>query len=215
LDYGIVQLGGGDYLLPKVTRQRFIGRDGSEAENTLSFSACREYQAESKVAFGGGGLASGGQGGIPLAALDLPAGLPVTVELLTAVRFGQAAAGDAIEGRLVKPIRDERQKTLVAEGAAVRGRLMRVETAFGRRTERTVALRWETVQVGGVMAPLSLLPNRRPADLKTGVGNVLRTRGMEIELPLPSENRYGVFHFSAERAVLESGFRSEWVTAQP
>ena len=92
---------------------------------------------------------------------------------------------------------------------------MRVETAYGRRTERTVALRWETVQVGGVMAPLSLLPNRRPAQLRTGAGNVLRTRGMEIELPLPSESRYGVFHFSAERAMLESGFRSEWVTAQP
>ncbi len=215
LEYGIVQLGGGDYLLPKVSRQRFIGRDGSEAENTISFSACREYQAESKVAFGGGGLPGGGQAGVPAAALDLPAGLPVTVELVTALRFGQAAAGDAIEGRLVKAIRDERQKTLVAEGAAVHGRLMRVETAYGRRTERTVALRWETVQVGGVMAPLSLLPNRRPAQLRTGAGNVLRTRGMEIELPLPSESRYGVFHFSAERAMLESGFRSEWVTAQP
>ena len=215
LEYGIVQLGGGDYLLPKVARQRFIGREGSEAENTMSFSACREYQAESKVAFGDGAHAGGGQPGIPVAALDLPAGLPVTVELVTAVRFGQAAAGDAIEGRLVKAIRDERQKTLVAEGATVQGRLMRVETAYGQRAEHTVSLRWETVQVGGVMAPLTLLPNRRPADLKTGVGNVLRRRGMEIELPLPSESRYGVFHFSAERAMLESGFRSEWFTAQP
>jgi hypothetical protein len=215
LEYGIVQLGGGDYLLPKVARQRFIGREGSEAENTMSFSACREYQAESTVAFGDGGHTGGRQPGVPATALELPAGLPVTVELVTAVRFGQTAAGDAIEGRLVKPIRDERQKTLVAEGAAVRGRLMRVETAYGRRAEHTVALRWETVQVGSVMAPLSLLPDRRSADRRTGVGNVLRSRGMEIELPLPSESRYGVFHLSAARTMLESGFRSEWFTAQP
>ena len=44
LDYGTVQLGGDDYLLPKVTHQRFIGRDGEEDENTVTFSACREYQ---------------------------------------------------------------------------------------------------------------------------------------------------------------------------
>src|SRR5579862_8517151 len=30
LEYGVVQLGGGDYLLPTVARQRFIGREGAE-----------------------------------------------------------------------------------------------------------------------------------------------------------------------------------------
>jgi hypothetical protein len=215
LEYGIVQLGGGDYLLPKVARQRFIGREGAEAENAMTFSACREYQAESRVAFGDGAQMGGGKPGIPAMALGLPVGLPVTVDLVTAVRFGQAAAGDAIEGRLAKPIRDDRQKTLVAEGAAVQGRLMRVETGHARGIEHTVALRWEKVEAGGVMVPLSLLPNRRPGDLRTGVGNVLRSRGMEIELPLPSESRYGVFHLPGGREVLESGFRTEWFTAQP
>ncbi len=214
LEYGIVQLGGGDYLLPKVARQRFIGREGAEAENTMSFSACREYQAESNVAFGEGAHIGGGQPGIPAAPLGLPAGLAVSVELITPVRFGQAAAGDVIEGRLAKPIRDERLKTLLAEGAVVQGRLMRVEIAHARDMEHTVALRWEAVQTGGVMVPLSLLPNRRPVDLRTR-GNVLRTRGMEIELPLPSESRYGVFHLPGGRDVLESGFRTEWSTARP
>jgi hypothetical protein len=65
------------------------------------------------------------------------------------------------------------------------------------------------------MVPLSLLPNRRPASLRTGAGNVLRRRGMEIELPLPGESHYGVFHLPAERTVLESGVRSEWITAKP
>lgn len=215
LEYGVVQLGGGDYLLPKVARQRFIGRDGAEAENTMSFSACREYQAESKVAFGEGARTGASEASNPAAAADLPAGLPVTVELITSVRIGQAAAGDPIEGRLAKPIRDERQTTLVPEGAAVAGRLTRVETAYAPRVQHTVVLRWETVRIGGAMAPLSLLPIRRPADLRTGGGNVLRRRGMEIELPLPSESRYGVFHLPAERAVLESGFRSEWLTLRP
>ena len=215
LEYGMVQLGGGDYLLPKVARQRFIGRDGSEAENTMTFAACREYQAESKVAFGVGAPMDGGQPRIPAATLNLPAGLPVTVELITEVRFGRAAAGDVIKGRLLKPIRDQRQKTVVPEGAAVQGRLMRVETGFARGIDHTVALRWEAVQVGGAMEPLSLLPNRRPGDLRTGAGNGLRSRGMEIELPLPGEGRYGVFHLPGGRDVLESGVRAEWFTAKP
>jgi hypothetical protein len=215
LEYGIVQLGGGDYLLPKVARQRFIGRDGSEAENTMTFAACREYQAESKVAFGVGAPIDGGQLNIPAATLGLPAGLPVSVQLITEVRFGRAAAGDVIKGRLLKPIRDQRQMTVVPEGAAVQGRLMRVETGYARGIEHTVALRWEAVQVGGAMEPLALLPNRRSADLRTGAGSGLRSRGMEIELPLPGEGRYGVFHLPGGRDVLESGFRTEWFTAKP
>jgi hypothetical protein len=215
LEYGIVQLGGGDYLLPNVARQRFIGREGSEAENTMSFAACREYQAESKVAFRVGAPMDSGQPNIPAATLGLPAGLPVSVELITEVRFGRAAAGDAIKGRLLRPIRNQRQETVVPEGAAVRGRLMRVETGYARGIEHTVALRWDAVEVGGAMEPLSLLPNRRPADLRTGARNGLRSRGMEIELPLPGEGRYGVFHLPGGRDVLESGFKTEWYTAKP
>ncbi len=52
LDFGVVQLAGAGYLLPKLARQRFIGREGAESENAMTFSACREYQAESKLSFG-------------------------------------------------------------------------------------------------------------------------------------------------------------------
>ena len=214
LEYGVVQLGATDYLLPKAARQRFIGRNGDEAENTVSFSACREYQAESKLAFGGGAPGSQSEAGMKAVVLDLPEGLPVTVELTTAVRPGEAGAGDRIEGRLAAPIRDAKQRTLVPEGTAVQGRLMRVEALYSSRPQVTVALRWETVQVGSAMAPVALLPNRRPPDLRTSGAGGLRRRGMEIELPLPSESQYGVFHIPGGR-VLESGFQSEWITAKP
>jgi len=217
MEYGLVQLGGGDYLLPKATRQRFIGRDGSEAENSLAFSACRQYQAASKLTFGPGLEPAGAtRGGAPGTAWDLPAGLPVTVELVAAIHCDSAAAGDLIDGRLAKPIRDERQrKTWVPEGAKVQGRLMRAEIRHSHPAEFRIALRWETLVVDGVKVPFSVLPNRRPIALdKAGVGG-LRRRGMEIELPLPGEGQYGVYRFSGEGTVIESGFRAEWLTAQP
>ena len=152
LEYSVVQLSGSEYLLPKVARQRFIGRDGFEGENTMSFSACRDFQAESKVEFDAAAEASGTLSTTPAAMPDLPAGLPVTVELTTAVRFGEAAAGDRIEGRLTKPIQDEHKRTLMAEGAVVQGRLMRVEIRHSPRPERIVVLRWETIRIGATRA---------------------------------------------------------------
>ena len=216
LEYGIVRLDGGDYLLPKVARQRFIGREGAEAENTMKFSACRQYQAESKVVFGVGAQTAGGQVSISAKGLDVPAGLLVTVELTTPIRVGEAAAGDPIEGRLAQPIRDEQQNVLVTEGATLQGRLMRVETVYSARVEHTVALRWEGVRIDGAIVPLSLLPNRRPPDQqRISASGTLRRRGIETELPLPGELRYTVFHLSGERPVLESGMRSEWRTTKP
>jgi hypothetical protein len=216
MEYGLVQLDGGDYLLPKATRQRFIGRDGSEAENSVAFSACRDYQAESKLTFGPGLEPAGTRGGARGTAWDLPTGLPVTVELVTTIHGDKAAAGDPIDGRLAKPIRDERQqKILVPEGAKAQGRLMRVEIRYSHPAEFTLALRWETLDVDGVKMPFSVLPNRRAAEPGRAGAGGLRRRGMEIELPLPGEGQYGVYHFSREGAVMESGFRTEWLTAKP
>ena len=51
LEYGTVRLSNDDYLLPMMTRQRFIMRDGSEGENIITFSACRDFRGESTVNF--------------------------------------------------------------------------------------------------------------------------------------------------------------------
>jgi hypothetical protein len=213
LDYGLVRLRGAEYLLPKVARQRFIGREGSETENTLTFSACREYKAESTLTFG---VKPAGERQPAAAPSGLPADLPVSVALAAPVQLDRAAAGDRLQGRLARPIRDERQqKTLAPEGALLEGRLMRVETRHSLPVEITVALRWETIEVDGASIPLSMIPDRQTGGLKIGGPGILRTRGVEIDLPLPGEGYYAIFHFKGEHAVMESGFRSEWLTARP
>jgi hypothetical protein len=214
LEYALIHLGEDDYMLPKVARQRFIGRDGAEGENSVSFSACREYQAESKLSFGEGKPTGGLSSDNPGAALALPPGLPVSVELAAVIHAGKAAAGDSIEGRLAEPIRDGQQKVLVPAGAVVQGRLMRVETRFLPHPVFTVALRWETIRIGEITSPVSLTPNRQPADPKPGARAGLLRRGVEFELPLPSEGTYGVYHVPGGTA-LGRGFRSEWFTAKP
>ena len=207
LDYGMVELSGNGYMLPKVARQRFIGREGGEAENTMTFSACRDFQAESKVNFDDAAQTGRRQPTASPASFDLPPSLPVSVELLTAVHFGAAAAGDRIQGRLAAPILDEHGKILFPKGTPLQGRLMRVETRYAPGAARTVVLRWETMNA----VPISLLPKRpRPEP-----NNVLRRRGIGFELPRPGESHYGVFNLPEGSSTLEAGAHSEWLTAKP
>jgi len=58
---------------------------------------------------------------------------------------------------------------------------------------------WSQLQLGGLAS----------------LGNLakLRRRGVEFELPLPGEERLGIYHFAREYAMIESGMRTEWVTA--
>jgi hypothetical protein len=214
LEYGTVRLKNDDYLLPKMTRQRFIMRDGSEGENTITFSACRDFRGESTLNFSSKAVDSRPVS-VAAAPLNLPPGLPVLVELTSApVRGDQAAAGDRIEGRLVNAIRDPVQQTVrVPVGAAMVGRLMRVETRWGPPAESTFALRWETVEVDGTPTPIELRPSHRVQPTRATRGG-LQQRGIEIELPLPGEERYQIYHVSGEHGALDSGFRTEWVTAK-
>jgi hypothetical protein len=210
LEYGIVALGGRDFLLPKTTKQRFIGREGSESENQVTFAKCREFKGESTVNFGQGSAGAEHRKAEAPPEVVFPAGLPVSIDLVTAID-DNAAAGDQIEGRLAKPVRDAQGAVLLAEGAAVRGRLMRVEIRHGKKPESVLSIRWETVEIDGVRKTIALLPNRRVSALKVAEG-VLRQRGIEIELPPVTDVGYGVYHFPGEHVALYAGFRTEWVT---
>ncbi|MDR3703961.1 MAG: hypothetical protein P4L56_30210 [Candidatus Sulfopaludibacter sp.] len=213
LDYSRVPIRGFEYLLPVATRQRFIGRDGTEGENSVSFASCREFLGESTLTFGR--RPSGTEYFVdPPPAATLPAGLPLAIEMTSSFAFGQAAAGDPIEGRLVEPLRDARtQKVLAPAGAKVTGRLTRVELKHSGSGEYTVALHWETLDAAGAAVPLNLKPDRHMESLKTVARGVLRQRGMEIELPPPNEERDAIFHFPGQLAGVRPGLRSAWTTA--
>lgn len=220
LDYATVNLNGLGYLLPAASRQRFISRDGAEAENTINFTGCREYRAESVVSFGDQPSAS--EAAHPTASppsIALPENLSVAVDLTANVALDQAAAGDAIAGRLALPILDtqgKKGKTLVPEGTALSGRLMRVETRYSTPREISVAIRWETIELNGVKTPISLGPARsesvRHALAPRGT---LQRRPTRIDLPLPGEGRFAIFHFKGDHPFLKSGLRSDWVTVKP
>ncbi|HTP32242.1 MAG TPA: hypothetical protein VMJ75_08720 [Candidatus Acidoferrales bacterium] len=220
LDYSKVQLSTGMVFLPSSTKQHFIGRDGEESDNVYTFSACRDFQAESIIQFGDRSGENSAQRDRVVAAPHWLSGLPVVIEVTDAIDSATAAAGDRIHGIVAQPVRDPDGNTLVPQGTAVTGRLMRVEVRYPS-PRVTVVLRWETLDLGGRAVPLQLAPNRdvkqKPGIQFGGIAAVanLRRRGVEFELPLPGEERYAVYHFPGTHYVVERGLRTEWVTVKP
>jgi hypothetical protein len=202
LEFGMVRLRGEDYLIPAITHQRFIGQDGAEAENSVTFSACHEFRADSTLQYGES-LAPLEKPPVPaILPLKLPEHLPVWVEMTSTVQTDRAAAGDRVEGRLAEPIRDL-EKVLVPRGAAVQGRLVRVGTNYGNPGQVTLGLLWDTVEVNGVQRPFSIAPERDIA------GRDPFQQGWVGEI------RYAVYQFPGEHVVVKGLPMSQWFTVAP
>jgi len=200
LDYSRVRIGDGEFPLPKTADQRFAMSGGGEAENTVTFSACREYVAESAVAF---------QGTPPQtpAASDGDA-LPAVIALSGMIDSAVSAAGDPFTGRLVKPVVDKRKQAIVPEGATVQGRIARF---VQYRTGGTVYLEIETVEIGGREVPFHVRRKPLPTSRRPPAG-ALQTRGVTIgEFPQTYWD-YVMVSKPGSRWVIPDGFRTDWVT---
>ena len=127
LDYQRVQIGEGTFLLPRQSQLHLILRNGQETNNTVVFSACREFRVESAVRFES-------PDGKPVGTLEapvvpgkprppLPSGLAVDLRLTTAIDTDTSAAGDPVTATVVNAVHAVRSlDTLIPAGALVHGR---------------------------------------------------------------------------------------------
>ena len=213
LNYRHMRIGSREFLLPFEAIQRFAAPGGEEVENTVTFSSCRAYGAESIVAYEGAPVTEGAATAAPIAPHppEAPAGLPVSIALAGAIDSAVAAAGDPFTGRLARPVLDKSRNVIAPEGALVRGRIMQVERVM--RPERvTFRLGIETVEIGGVEVPFRLAAKNEPAAPK-GASGGLQQRGVAIgEFPRWVPGNHITVQCSGNRCVLPIGFRTEWVT---
>ena len=132
LDYGRVRLHDADFLLPKEVRVSVIHTDGSEAENQIQYSACREFRSKSVIRFPASerGEASPSGGAEPVSQFLLPPGLPFKVVFTDSIDTVTAAAGDPVRGKLETAIRDRSSNVLVPEGTPVTGRITSIRRYY-------------------------------------------------------------------------------------
>jgi len=213
LEYRHVSIGAAEFLLPFEALQRFVMPGGPEVENTVTFSACREYRAQSTVTYGSGSTPgpAASADAAPPPSWDAPAGLPVTIALTTRIDSAVAAAGDPFTGRLATPVLDKLKNVIAPQGAFVRGRVARVVRILEPALV-TIDLRIETVEIGGLEVPVRLTGKNDPAVRKPPFASLL-SRGVPIgELPRRTPTGYAAVQCNGKRCVIRDGFRTEWVT---
>jgi hypothetical protein len=204
IELGLARIGDGEFLLPKLTRQRFVTVNGEEAENTTTFSACREYRGNSTITFYAEPVAEGGgESQNPAAQLEVPPGIWFTLELTVPIDPTTVAAGDPFTGRLVHALRDGKGKVVAPSHAVVHGRVLRVENLHAAPAGSVVVLRPRSVESGGRTL---LLHARR--DWSKVQGKVA------LALPLVGEENAAVFLLRGKAEKMPAGLRSDWVTVR-
>ncbi|HZU24890.1 MAG TPA: hypothetical protein VFA04_05180 [Bryobacteraceae bacterium] len=188
VDYEPETIAGRRVLLPETAQVNVHESSGIQRVSRIFFDHCRAFGAESTVSFdaAAAGAAAEGNGG----RIRVPAGLDVTVALLSPVSAEAAAENDVITARVAEPVL-LRGREIIARGAPVEGHLRL------RRGENAVLLELDRVQTTAGWAPFY-------AQLATAPAGVQPT--------IPAIPGVAELHFDSKSARLEAGATMVWKT---
>lgn len=214
LDYRRFHLNHADFLLPVETRLQVIGSRGTENHNRTVYSGCREFLGESTVKFEPPpddlSPQSSKASSAPL--LVVPAGFPFTLVLTQDIDTSTAAAGDPVTAKLAGAIR-EGSRVFVPEGAAVRGRIVRIERFYVPYSYWTIVIKLETVEAGGTAVPLPAIVDRTLPSKAVGK---FKPRGLDLGTMRDVEDSgFAVLQLSGNNPIVKKGLKTAWVTVPP
>ncbi|MGA2715867.1 MAG: hypothetical protein ABSG41_22420 [Bryobacteraceae bacterium] len=206
MDYNRVKIGSGDFLLPEVSTMEVLYRRGAESLNETRYSDCREYVGESTIRFDDVGAAAGPA--VTRAALQpLPPKVRLLIGLSRPIDTEIAAAGDGVEGVLLRDVTDKKQRTLAKANDRVHGRILRLRQFMGPAPRWFVAIRFDTIERNGMELPIALKP------VDDGHRSAQRVRGPVPQSAMQRPEGGGVFVFAESgNIILDQGFHSEWET---
>jgi hypothetical protein len=141
VEYAPVALGGSNFLLPRRSELEVTDDDGNVSRNVTVYQGCREYRGESQIHFDGETPAAGP--GAP-AIIHLPAGIPMTLQLESAIEFDKAAIGAPVTARLEN--RFSARGRDFEPGARVTGRITGFEARLGGRPLQCVGLEFHAIE---------------------------------------------------------------------
>lgn len=192
MDYTRVKIGSGTFVLPEVSSMDALYHTGAETLNTTHYANCREYVGESTIRFDDVDTPS--ETAAAKAPLQpLPPKTKLSIALTTPINTEIAAAGDAIDGVVMK------------SGYKVHGRIMRLQQYLVPTPRWFIAIRFDRIERNGVEQPISLRP------LDDGVRQV---PGRQPPMPPGSLDKpagAGLFVFAQHGDMtLDQKFRSDW-----
>ncbi len=129
MDYSRMRIGEADFLLPAASEMTMVDNHGAVSRNRLHFSGCRQYAGESVISFGDP-PPSAPPPRPPPAAIEMPAGTRLEIELTSTIDTKTSAVGDPVTGVLAKDAR-WKGRLLAPKGVAVSGRVVMLERRMG------------------------------------------------------------------------------------
>lgn len=143
----------------------------------------------------------------------MPPDLPFQLAFLDPIETAIAAAGDPIRARLAAAIRSSSSEVLVPAGAMVLCRIIKARRNYGRNTSFELAVKTESVVVGGKPKPFMATPDSGFRTFAKGVGR-LRQRVNLGRVSISEDRIAQVFEFrdASPKYVVKSGLVSNWLT---
>ena len=223
IDYARMRVGPREVLLPQSASTIEIEDfSGEHNYNYIEFSHCRQYVTQSDVTYGveattapDSGNSRGG-----LKEIVIPPHLRVTISLAAAIDSKRAAVGDPIEAVTTADV-FEKKRLVIPEGAALLGRLRRMNAAAGPPEHFTVGLEFTDLEFPGYHARFlgslkrvdSTVPGLRWLVSSVSVKNTVHgtfTSGYIDYLPeIPG---VGTFFMEGSSFRLPEGMTMTWIT---
>ena len=230
VEYARTRIGQTDVLLPQTGELRLIGIAGEESTDRFEFTHCRSFQSESSISFAEpdavpepakAALATANHAlPQPAKALAFPGGLTVTIALGAAVT-DHAAVGEMIEGHVAGNV-IFRGKTVIPDGAAVRGRIRRMERYADMGGYFTLGFEFTEVDVGGALARFFanldsagalpgfewMMSNGTTQTLHAGQAGRIETEIVRV----PALPGVGTFFMRGAQFEIPKGWKTVWKT---
>ena len=129
VEYGRLQIGETDFLLPTASELTMVDLDGQEHRNRVRFASCRQFTGESVLTFDEApafDLKGDQKGDQKADDIEVPTGLGFTLSLLDEVDANGAAIGDPVRARLESSLK-QKGRVLFPKGATLTGRVTRID----------------------------------------------------------------------------------------
>lgn len=220
IEYGRIQIGSNEFLLPRNANTWMVNESGAEVRNRIDFTHCRQYTTESVLSANAAPpeAADNPTPTTPTIEFTLPPDLLCDLRLETSVRTSEAKVGDAISATVTSDIK-QNGKLLVPKGATASGRLrvlQKVEGTYIAGLEFT-DLTFENQHAFFYAMLVSADPRYASRQVKseklhestpTSVTSIV-----EVEVP-PNLPGVGTFFLPAEDPMLPKGTAMEWKTVR-
>lgn len=214
VDYQLMRVGAGDFLVPQTSVLHFLMADSSETESTATYTACHEYRGESTIHFEDVPINTAAAEKAPVREpLSIPAGLTIHLALETPIDSDTAAAGDVVTAKVLKTARSH--DVSIPAGTTVRGRIAVMRHRFVSPAMFEIGILFQSLNVGGVDSPFY-------ARLFQGAAspNIRRFQRREESIHLPARGQsseVGMLYFETAkgRHVVPQGYKFDWITISP